>query len=90
MAEVHARVPDVLIADIGMPAEDGLSLMRRIRALPKPASDVPALALSAYTRVEDHEAAMRAGFNAFLGKPADPGDVLRAVEDLLGRALIPD
>jgi DNA-binding NarL/FixJ family response regulator len=46
---------------------------------------VPAIALSAYARPEDREAALSAGFDDFLTKPAMPGDVLRAVDRLLTR-----
>ncbi|HVH55854.1 MAG TPA: ATP-binding protein [Vicinamibacterales bacterium] len=84
-ASFCAEPPDLLIADIGLPVEDGLSLMRRIRALQIPAADLPALALSAYTRTEDAEAARAAGFTDFLGKPASPQVLLRLVERLLSR-----
>src|SRR3982751_6253326 len=54
MAAIDAHVPDFIVADIGMPVEDGLSLCRRIRMRTEPEGGrVPALALSAYTRVED-------------------------------------
>ena len=86
LASFRAAPPDLLVADIGLPGEDGLSLMRRIRALPSPESRVPALALSAYTRPEDREATRSAGFTAFLGKPAAPQDVLRVVERLLANS----
>jgi CheY-like chemotaxis protein len=75
--------PDVIIADIGMPGEDGNSLMRRIRAVPPPIGEVPAIALSAYTRAQDRAAAKAAGFTEFMGKPAPPHALLRAVERLL-------
>ena len=82
-AAVEAAPPELIIADIGLPGEDGCSLMRRIRALPSPAGDVPAIALSAYTRVEDRDAARAAGFDRFIGKPALPQDLLVTVDDLL-------
>jgi hypothetical protein len=85
-AAVQARPPEVIIADIGLPVEDGCSLMRRIRALPPPAADIPAIALSAYTRAEDRDAAYAAGFDQFVGKPALPQDLLLAVDDLLRSA----
>ena len=50
---VHRRAPDAIIADIGLPGEDGRALLRRIRTLPPPAGVAPAIALSAYTRAED-------------------------------------
>ena len=83
IAAVQARTPEVMIADIGLPGEDGYSLIRRIRALPSPACDIPAIALSAYTRAEDREAAHAAGFDQFVGKPALPQNLLLAVDDLL-------
>ena len=80
---VMRQPPDVIIADVGMPNEDGNSLMRRIRAIPPPIGEVPAIALSAYTRAQDRAAAKAAGFTEFMGKPAPPHSLLRAVERLL-------
>jgi signal transduction histidine kinase/CheY-like chemotaxis protein len=78
------EAPAVVVADIGMPTEDGLSLMRRIRALPaNDGGGVPSLALSAYARSQDKARALDAGFNEFLTKPALPGDVVNAVKRLL-------
>jgi signal transduction histidine kinase/CheY-like chemotaxis protein len=74
--------PDLLIADIGMPSEDGCSLIRRVRSLPGPAGRMPAIALSAYTRAEDREAARAAGFTTFIAKPATPQELLRALHTL--------
>ena len=82
-AIVQSRAPELIIADIGLPGEDGYSLIRRIRALPSPAGDIPAIALSAYTRAEDRELAHAAGFDQFVGKPALPQHLLVAVNDLL-------
>jgi len=82
---LQREVPALVVADIGMPGEDGLSLMRRIRALPAGRGGrVPALALSAYARGEDKERARQSGFDEFLAKPAAPADVVRSVERLLG------
>jgi signal transduction histidine kinase/CheY-like chemotaxis protein len=75
--------PNLLIADIGMPNEDGYALMRRVRALPGQLHAVPAIALSAYTRAEDREAARDAGFTRFIAKPATPQLILRTVDELL-------
>jgi signal transduction histidine kinase/CheY-like chemotaxis protein len=83
IASIGRRIPDLLIADIGMPNEDGYSLIRRIRALQGMARSVPAIALSAYTRAEDRRAAEEAGFTRFVAKPATPQQLLRAVEALL-------
>jgi len=77
---LHQKAPDVIIADIGMPGEDGYALMRRIRELPPPTGIVPAIALSAYTRAEDRECASAAGFTSFIAKPATPQQLLRALD----------
>ena len=76
---IQCRTPTAIITDIGMPREDGYSLMRRIRALPPPKRDVPAIALSAYTRAEDRDAAEDAGFAAFVAKPATPQQLLKVL-----------
>lgn len=65
--------PDVLVSDIEMPGEDGYSLIRKIRAL---ADDrdarTPAIALTAYGRIEDRIQALSSGFSMHLPKPVDP------------------
>jgi CheY-like chemotaxis protein len=56
--------PEVTISDIGMPDEDGYSLIRRIRALPKEqGSRIPAVALTAYAQISDRTRALIEGFN---------------------------
>jgi CheY-like chemotaxis protein len=86
LTNIGQAPPDLLIADIGLPEEDGYSLIRRVRTLPGAVRAVPALALSAYTRAEDREAARQAGFTRFVAKPATPQQLLRAVEALLNAA----
>ncbi len=77
------RRPDVLVSDIGMPDEDGLSLVRRIRLLPRDAGGrVPALALTAFVREEDRMRALASGFTTHVGKPVDPQALAAAVTNL--------
>ncbi len=83
LASIERRVPDLVVADIGMPEQDGYSLIRRIRALPGAIRNVPAIALSAYTRAEDREAAAAAGFTRFVAKPATPQHLLETLNGLL-------
>ena len=81
---LQQSVPALLIADVGMPGQDGISMIREIRRLPPDRGGrVPAIALSAYARAEDRSTALRAGFSDFVAKPARPEDVLRAVQQLL-------
>jgi CheY-like chemotaxis protein len=84
VAQLELEVPSVILADIGMPEEDGLSMIRRIRSRePDRGGAVPAIALSAYARAEDRQAALSAGFNDFLTKPAMPADIMRTLEQWL-------
>jgi CheY-like chemotaxis protein len=80
LAQLDVEVPSLVLADIGMPDEDGLSMMRRIRQRPEEhGGAVPAVALSAYARQEDRQAALAAGFDDFLTKPATPADVVQTI-----------
>ncbi|MGC4087739.1 MAG: ATP-binding protein [Polyangiaceae bacterium] len=72
--------PQLLVSDIAMPDEDGYSFIRRIRTLgPELSGDVPALALTAFARGEDRAKALRAGFDAHLGKPVMPSELIRSL-----------
>lgn len=82
------EVPDILVSDIGMPEEDGLSLMRRIRLrAPTAGGMVPAVALTAYARGEDRALALRAGFNSHVSKPIDPGEIIAVIASACGHFL---
>jgi signal transduction histidine kinase/CheY-like chemotaxis protein len=79
---------DVLLADIGMPGEDGYSLIRRLRAIDAPRlATMPAAALTAFARDEDRHRALQAGFQMHLSKPIDAASLVAAVASL--RGLIP-
>ncbi|HEV2664131.1 MAG TPA: ATP-binding protein [Blastocatellia bacterium] len=83
---IAASPPDALVADIGMPGEDGYSLMRKIRRLPSSrGGTVPALALTAYARPEDRARALTAGFQQYVAKPVEPDDLAAVVAKLTGR-----
>lgn len=74
---------DVLLADIGMPGEDGYSLIQRVRAMcPLSSASIPAAALTAFARDEDRERALRAGFQLHLSKPIDGAALVAAVAAL--------
>jgi PAS domain S-box-containing protein len=83
---VAAERPHVLVSDVGMPGEDGYSLIRRVRALGADGGgDVPALALTAYARAEDRVRAVRAGFQTHVVKPVEPAELITMVASLVGR-----
>jgi signal transduction histidine kinase len=63
---------DVMVSDIGMPGEDGYSLMRKVARR----GEVPGIALSAFSSVQDRERALDAGFVTHLAKPLDAGALI--------------
>jgi PAS domain S-box-containing protein len=78
--------PDVLVSDIGIPGEDGYTLIKRVRALaPEQGGSIPAVALTGYARPEDAVEALRAGFQVHLPKPVEPADLVRMVAQLVRR-----
>ncbi|MGE3508214.1 MAG: PAS domain S-box protein [Vicinamibacterales bacterium] len=80
------RRPDVIIADIGMPDEDGYVFIRQLRETDRERlRNVPAIALTSYARAEDRERALQAGFQLHVAKPFDPRTVVDAVAHLAGR-----
>ena len=86
MERILAARPDVLVCDIGMPAEDGYSLIRQLRVLEESReSALPAVALTAYARSEDRTKAIRSGFQNHLAKPVEPAELLAIVSSLAGR-----
>jgi PAS domain S-box-containing protein len=79
---VDALAPDVLVSDIGMPQQDGYDLVRILRKRHSPSAAVPAVAVTAYARLEDREHAFAAGFQAHVSKPIAARDLIASVERL--------
>jgi CheY-like chemotaxis protein/anti-sigma regulatory factor (Ser/Thr protein kinase) len=83
---IVAAVPDLLISDIGMPGEDGYELIRRVRELPDESGGrVPAIALTAYARVEDRMQALRAGYQMHVPKPVELAELVAVAASLIQR-----
>src|SRR5262249_12679970 len=81
--ELEHWQPDVLLSDIGMPVEDGYSLIGKIRSLsPEKGGLIPAAALTAYARVEDRRRALLAGFQEHVPKPVEPSKLAEVVVSL--------
>lgn len=82
----HRSRPDVVVSDIGMADQDGYDLVRAIRRLPADAGGrVPAVALTAFAGHEDRRAALAAGFQEHVTKPAKPAMLAALIADLLKR-----
>jgi CheY-like chemotaxis protein len=76
----------VLVSDIGMPGEDGYSLIRRLRGLPaEQGGATPAVALTAYARADDRVNVVLAGFQHHLSKPVEPAELIAVVASLARR-----
>ena len=87
---LETEQPQVLISDIGLPDEDGLSLLRRVRALPMTrGGDVAAIALTGYGAYESRVTSRDAGFQAHLTKPVALDDLLAAIARVLTRQPVP-
>ena len=86
LREFDRHPPDVLLSDIEMPKRDGFALIAAIRARPASAGgDVPAAALTAYSRSEDRAASMLAGYDSHLSKPVDLPELIATVVRLRAR-----
>jgi len=83
-----ASRPDVLLSDIGMPDEDGYSLIRRVRAMPEDqGGQTPAIALTAFARHDDRLRALAEGFQMHVAKPVEAAELADAVASLLSGAV---
>jgi len=79
--------PDVLVSDIAMPGKDGYVLIRKVKDLEvELGTRIPAIALTAYARVEERREALLAGFQIHLTKPVKPTELIAAVASLAERS----
>ena len=87
ITRINGKRFHTLISDIGMPGMDGFELIRKIRASSSQHGwDIPAIALTAFTRLEDRRSVLQAGFDMFIPKPIDPAELIAAVERCGARA----
>jgi PAS domain S-box-containing protein len=86
LAKLEKDLPDILISDIGMPGTDGYDLIRQVRNLPNEKSrKVAAIALTAYTRVEDRLQALRAGYDMHVPKPVELTELIAVAASVTRR-----
>jgi signal transduction histidine kinase/CheY-like chemotaxis protein len=84
LALLEKEKPDVIVSDVGMPEVDGFELMRRIRRRAATAQ-IPAIALTAFTRQDDRTKALQAGFTDYLAKPVEPAALAAAIRRAVAR-----
>ena len=82
----RAWKPDVLVSDIGMPVEDGYTLIQKLRKQRlKLAREIPAIALTAYATDDDRARTLSAGFQVHLAKPIEPETLVKSIAGAAGR-----
>jgi CheY-like chemotaxis protein len=80
---LEQSLPDALVSDLAMPEHDGYELIAEIRQRgPERGGNIPAVALTAYARVEDRMRALTAGFHMYLPKPVDSNELVAVVANL--------
>jgi signal transduction histidine kinase/ActR/RegA family two-component response regulator len=84
LEQVFARRPDVALVDIGLPEMDGNEVARRVRAVLEP-ERIALIAMTGYGQPEDRRRALEAGFDTYLVKPVDPGDIGRLLDEISRR-----
>jgi CheY-like chemotaxis protein len=81
--QVDSARPDVMLVDIAMPGVDGFTFVEHLRRRPPAAGgDIPVAALTGYISSHDRAHASRVGFQAYLTKPVDPGELVRTIKEL--------
>jgi two-component system, OmpR family, phosphate regulon response regulator OmpR len=86
-AKLRAINPDMLVLDVMMPGESGLTLTESLRR--EQGHDLPVLLLTARGAPEDRIAGFEAGADDYLGKPFEPRELLLRIRALLRRAPAP-
>jgi PAS domain S-box-containing protein len=74
---------DVLISDIGLPDQDGLALMREVRARGFSPERLPAIALTGLGSTNDVRLAAAAGYQVHLAKPVDTHEFILAIRGVV-------
>ena len=82
---LRAEEFDLLISDIGMAGTDGYNLIRQVRERESDGEHIPAIALTAYARVQDRIRAISAGYNTHVAKPVEIKELVTVVKCLTGK-----
>jgi CheY-like chemotaxis protein len=81
---LNAQCPQILVCNLRLPDLDGKELLKQVRQAPTTASrQLPAIAVTSYSREYSKAAAFKAGFDYFLAKPIEPEPLVAAVLRLI-------
>lgn len=84
LENIKQSVPDVIVSDIGMPGVNGYEFIENVRRLvPEKGGNIPAVALTAYARTQDREAALQYGFQTHIAKPVEMKELITTVANLV-------
>jgi DNA-binding response OmpR family regulator len=83
IAQARKHMPDLIILDLGLPAGDGFSVLERLKANDS-LSLIPVIVVSARDLNTNMDRALKAGAKAFLQKPVDNAELLKAIRQALG------
>lgn len=79
LAMAETLVPDIILLDIQLPAMDGYTVARQLRAIAA-LQQVPIIAVTSYAMLGDREKALEAGCSGYIEKPIDPESFVTEVE----------
>jgi len=80
---------DLILMDVQMPGMDGLQTAVAIRERERSTGrHIPILAMTAHAMNRDREKCLQAGMDAYVSKPVSPGELYRAIDELLNRPVV--
>jgi len=85
LASIQADRPDLILMDIQLPGQDGLSLTRQLKSDPAQAG-IPVVAMTAHAMTADRQRSLDAGCVGYIAKPFDTRLIGSQIEGFLGRA----
>ncbi len=85
LEQIKTKKPDVIVSDIGMPGEDGYTLIKKIRGISDETSKIPAVALTGFARSQDRARALISGFQNHVSKPVEIEELVTVIAGITGR-----
>jgi PAS domain S-box-containing protein len=84
LLELERRTPHILVSDIGLPGEDGYTLIRKVRThADVNIQTIPAIALTAYAQTEDRIRSLQSGYQEHLTKPVEPAALIQTISSFV-------